>query len=280
MSEIIQSDVNHAFFVTMICVLAAGLFLPIVVGLCLPGRKGKMLTRREADWYGIGADEACTRLVERLVAERFIVSPGDGPHMLSALRKKEVQNRAHAIHTHESKPLNAEFSIEPHVAGVLVKATMWTPDLVFLDTGEGRHIDTVLNRLLSEEQNPPPPNVVPNVPYTATTSITTGGAILIALVILSVLRPDISRAFGVIHGLMLTGFVGVGLGIFGVRDTIVKPLEMKGRGLAIGGIVLSLAATAVAVLVFQAMYADAMPEAGFWKTLLESFPSRGKLSGF
>ena len=159
-----KEQYGAACVITCVVMWIAPLLLPIVVGLLMPGRKGTMRTKRMADWTGLTTDEARQLLLERLAAQRFHVTSNPTVDNFTAQRDKAASwSNKTAIHTHASKPLNAEFSIERHVAGTTINVTMWTPDLVITDTGEGAHIDQVLDQLLHEGNTPAPaPPPVPN----------------------------------------------------------------------------------------------------------------------
>lgn len=120
--------------------------LPIGVGLLSPGRKGRMLTSRTADWNGVSFEEGWSELLARLEKERFVIQQTSVPGRLTAMLPKADKSR---IATHSDKPLAGDFEMQKDGAGVKINATISMPDLVFKDTGEGAHIDQVLDNIMS-----------------------------------------------------------------------------------------------------------------------------------
>jgi hypothetical protein len=277
--ELVKSEVGWAHIAAIVAIILLSQIVPIVIGLLTPGRKGKMLTLREADWKGMTPDEARQRLVQKLASMRFLVAPGADPSRLAASRPSgTVQGAPGAIHTHGSKPLRAEFEIVRHVAGVCVKARVWMPDFVFLDTGEGRHIDRVLEELLAPPGPPPVPEPpVPNRSYSSYCAMWTGIILLVIPAAMALLGLSPSRAFGLAFASITGAFVGIGLAVFGLRECIVKPAEIRGKEYAIAAIVLCVIAVPVAFIAYMQIYPGVIPEGEFWTTLMENLPSRRSL---
>jgi hypothetical protein len=248
--------------------------LPIIVGLLTPGRKGTMLTKRTSDWNNVSGDEAWRVLLERVRNEGFTIAAGPNPGFITVSRPKTYGGGRAA--THASKPLNATFQVQPHVAGVTIEGTMTTPDLVILDTGEGKHIDQVLDRILTqhpgEKQEPP----VPNTSYHAKVGVYCAAIMWVGVVAIVLL--DASRAAGIIAGgLMLGLLIGVVLGAFGLIHTVKRPQEIRGKGMAIASIVLSVGAFAAGIGEFAYVHGDALQGESLAKFLLEIAPTRLRL---
>jgi hypothetical protein len=102
----------------------------------------------------------------------------------------------------------------------------------------------------------------------------TGIILLLIPAALALLNLSPSRAYGLVFGSITGAFVGIGLAIFGLRECIVKPAEIRGRQYAIAAILLCVIAVPVAFIAFRQMYPGVIPEGEFWSTLLENLPSR------
>lgn len=254
MEQQFEEQVSSAFIVFTIVLAFAPIVLVVLGGLLMPGRKGRMRTTRDGEFPGDEIDRVWQLLAERLIKMGFKVKPPTDLGLLRASRSKRQIGGIGALemHTHASKPLEAELRLQKDWSRIEVQANFWTNDFVIVDTGEGRHIDQCLDRLLASESDdaPPEPEPVPNVTMKATTSLAAGVLLLVASVAQLLPWFTLPRAIGLILGFGMGVLSGVVLGVFGWIDTIRKPKEIKGGGIALMGIALTLLAAVIAFYIF------------------------------
>src|SRR5688500_5056750 len=151
---------------------------PLLVALAmlaLPGRKGRMRTVREVFHAGVDADATRTLYAERLGYDGFVLSPAAAdPASLEATKpKRPTADAAVGAHADKSLSVRLDFAPDPARRGVHVRATAWVNDFIFYDTGEGRLIDAMLDRLLRADLDKEPRPVVPNVSFMALSAMVT-----------------------------------------------------------------------------------------------------------
>lgn len=239
-------------------VLGLGLALsamavPIVVGLLTPGRKGSMRTERIAPIPSWTPEQAMAAYVERLRLEGFKPRTSKGPlHVLAERKCTAPAGIPTSIHTHASKELRAELSVEPAAQGCNVRLVLWMTDPVFADTGEGAFIDGMLDRLLGADLSAPPPKVT-NISFHATTALYGGGlSLLAAFLPFTPLAPG-RFPIGVAAAIGQELVIILVLSAFALRDVLRRPDEMKGMPRAVIGIALGVVALgiAIATAIFQ-----------------------------
>jgi len=182
------------FLVTVSFLWLGALFLPALLLLLVPGRKGTMRTRREVVHDGISVADACELYARRLEHDRFAVDRSGAPLLLKA-RRAAQHHRAPGggdIVTHATKPASVEVRLSHENAGaggaasagsggvaaggglgagnvgsVAVTVEAWLNDFVFHDSGEGRQVDLMLHRLTDADLATEPPPAVPTPSYHA-----------------------------------------------------------------------------------------------------------------
>jgi hypothetical protein len=216
-------------------IIFGSLLVLILILLVIPGRKGKMRTVRSMHVPGTTVEELWQLLADRMAFESFEVDRTGYPHRVAAKRpsRHHKEGDSNIIVTHASKALALEGQLCQRVGGVDLQLAMWMDGFVLLDSGEGRHVDLMLHRLLEAELDQEPPPVTPG---------TSGTALLgLASVVLSLcgcLRPfywmalrdqwRISYGLGLIVGSHYAGF----LAQQALREIRSKPEELTGAGLA------------------------------------------------
>jgi hypothetical protein len=223
-----------------------------------------MLTKRSETWRGLGLLEVANALQVRLQRERFVLSPVRNPLELTAARKKtfahfDPRGAAMAM---DDKPLAAAVKISESGEGVSVDGSMWTTDLVFLDTGEGRHIDQVLGKLVCQN---PPPDAPPirELSYAVKVALYVTGLICVSPLLI-VLLPA-SQAAGVLSGAMLGLLLSVGLSAAGLYGITRRPL------LSIGGFIAGFA-------MFKSEHPEALRDKSTLKFISEIQPTLRNLT--
>lgn len=136
------------FVVTFVAILVGAFVLLSLLLLLIPGRKGYMKTMRGFSVPG-SVDQAFETVRRRLLQERLELLEGGTPQAFRAARPAAFLEGPEGtkIVTHEGKALEVAGQITPGGGAARVDLTMWTPDFVLLDTGEGAHIDEVLDRI-------------------------------------------------------------------------------------------------------------------------------------
>lgn len=256
--------------------VSLGNFIGVVVFMAVRAkRRGDMLTHVERDWRGVTLDEARDRLTERLMRHRF--RPGgvavdkkltpaqrlilqDAVRILAARPKESgvLQSTQLWVATHASKEMNADFALIASGSGVTVHAWIWTPDTVIADTGEGRHIDELMQYLLHpNDMEPEPLEVVPNPSFGA--SLCLGSALLAAACGLAAAVGPVDIALGA--GLLL-GASGMGvimvvcMALLGLKDILLRPKEMTGGRVMVAGVLVFVLAMPVCAYAYYARHTD------------------------
>jgi hypothetical protein len=216
-----------------------------------------MRTTRTGHFPGLTRDDVLRLLAERFLRLGFnVASPMNADLIRLSRPKRPIDKGSFEIFTHASKPMEAELQIAHHDGHVEVRVTLWTEDLVIMDTGEGRHIDQCLEYILAQKTDDNIITASPstNVSMKSITSLTCG---IWLLAISSVQLHhwfNLPRAIDFMFGFTVASFSGVTLGALGLIDTFRKPKEMTGRMLSIIGIGLTLLAFLIAIGIFYQSY--------------------------
>jgi hypothetical protein len=223
-----------------VAIVIASFILPTLILLILPSRKGTMRTVRQVSLSGT-MDAAWDALVGRYKYEGFDVDESQRPARFVAARAGRSYNiDGNDLMTHATKPLGSEVTFAQAGGGVNVEVALWMKDFVFFDSGEGRQIDAMLDRLINQDLAQTEPPVTASLSYTAIIALTAS-----ILTLLAGSLPLLSR--GWLSGRVLLGF-GIGVGVGGVYAISVarqaltairaKPLEVTGTGMSKCAIVL------------------------------------------
>ncbi len=256
---------SELYSATMLLWGAICIILPLILtffgALLLPGRKGYMRTKREVLWPGLSAEETLARLDERFAQLGF--TPVAGATRYTVERKKGQSPDDYLNESHANKPLRAEFTFSPEGQGVRIGVVMTMPDFVILDTGEGAHIDQVLDRLLATEACPPLRPPVPNVSYMAAVCWSSGICQWAAVIAIAMNQGPLAKTAGAFFGLAFGAFVYGVAGFLALALMYRRPLEVKGRALAIAGVFCCVACPLIAMLLAYHQHAGALETEGF-----------------
>lgn len=207
------------------------LLLPVLVMLVLPGRKGTMRTVRETT-FATSVDGAWQVMAARLQYEGFNVNDGGRPNTLTAERPARTYHEAgQDIITHATKPLGIEIAFEPVAGGAHLTIALWMNDFILHDSGEGRYIDAMLDRLIAAELDREPAPVVPSTTLGAIVAAT-GGAIALTISTAPLYSDWLSGAqlfaFGL--GVCGAGFYAIMMAKIALAAIRARPAEVTGRG--------------------------------------------------
>jgi hypothetical protein len=234
----------------------ASLGLAVLVALLTPGRKGSMRTQRSIVVPGATVEEVAETYTARLEYEGFRVwtrSPGQ----LDAKRADAAAGKPLPAYAHADKALNATVTMVQEGPDVHLTLTLWTPDFVLMDTGEGQHIDMMLDRLLDADLVAQPRPVVPNPSFNAVVALYHSG--LMCATPLLLLHPTLGEGHGrtVLHGVALSWFLTAGWGLTAIYEVHRKPGAIHGGRKAVTAIALGAAAVLFAGVLFKTFYPQA-----------------------
>ncbi len=235
------------------------LLLAFFGALLLPGRKGYMRTKREVLWPGLGTKETLARLEERAAQLGFTPVAGTGRPTIE--RKKGQSGGDFLSESHASKPLRAEFTFNPEGEGMRIGVVMTMPGFVILDTGEGAHIDQVIDYLLTTEAPSPRPPV-PTVSYAAAVCWCGGICQGAAVIAIAINQGPFAKTAGAFFGLLFGAFVYSLTGLLALALMYRRRLEVKGHALAIAGIFCCVACPIIAILLAYHQHAGTIEAEG------------------
>jgi hypothetical protein len=258
MSEWTSNGLLTTAFITFVAIMAASFALPIVAMLLFfPGRRGTMRTERQASHGGVTPADAWGLYAARLQYEGFEVAPpapqgfqvapGTLPSVLRATRRaKTALGSVAGVHAQSNKPLEAEATFQEIPGGAAVTMALWTTDYVICDTGEGRYIDGVLDRLMTAELSSAPPVIVPCPSFSPVKALVVAALVWlgVAAMWLPFLAPAVVRGMGI--GLAVSALVGVVSAVHGLIEIRAKPAELYGTGRAVAAMVLLVLGVAAA----------------------------------
>jgi quinol-cytochrome oxidoreductase complex cytochrome b subunit len=147
-------------------------------------------------------------------------------------------------------PLKAEVHFDLRPDGVAVRLVLWTTSNVFVDTGESRFIDAMIDRLFNADLERQPPPVVQNISGNASSSLYISFVLIAAPFLFFLPWFDMERSKSLMGGIFLAFITNLVMGGLGLRDTIMRPSEMSGKWRAVVGILLSFVAVGVTLVVF------------------------------
>jgi len=144
-------------------------------------------------------------------------------------------------------PLRLIVEFAPADQGVNVTLTIWTPDLVLRDTGEGQYLDMMLERLINADLAQEPPKV-PNLSFAAQTAVVSGVFTLVSAPIPVLLPVGYGLAMAI--GIFVSGFVSIGLAISAYMAMLRARGEVVGAKRATQGLAAGLAGTVICLALF------------------------------
>ncbi|MDQ3439479.1 MAG: hypothetical protein M3478_03920 [Planctomycetota bacterium] len=235
--------------VTFFTIMVGSLVVPVAVMLLLPGRRGTMRTQRHASHAGIMTGEAWELYGARLQYEGFDIAACAQPGTLRATRRaKTALGSVAGVHAQSNKPLEAEATFQDVPGqGVAVTLALWTTDLVVLDTGEGRYIDGVLDRLMTADLGAEPPVVVPSPSFSPVKALIVAAFVWMGVAMMWLPAFGGSVLRGIVIGLIASALMGLTSAVHGLREIHAKPAELYGAGRAKVAIVLLFLGVAAAV---------------------------------
>jgi len=251
MVEAGASNVSPVMFLIALGFLFGGILLQLVVGLLTPGRKGKIRSEKSVFHAGVSASLAWQTYARRLQFEGFHFEQEESQGVLSARRRSAADAFSPLeIKSFAKMALKAQVHFEPRPDGVVVRLVLWTPNSVYVDTGEGAFIDAMVERLIGANLEWEPPPVVPNLSGHAQSALYTGALMLLAPILIVLLGLDASHGLAMVGGAIVACITNLVLGGLGLRDVLMKPQEMRGKWQAIVGILLSIGAVMLTIAVF------------------------------
>src|SRR4051812_12708682 len=111
----VAASMIRTFLFTASCLWLAAMFLPALLMLLIPGRKGTMRTRREVVHDGITVADACELYARRLEHDGFAVDRSGAPALVKARRASNYHKSADGadIVTHATKAASVEVRLSP-----------------------------------------------------------------------------------------------------------------------------------------------------------------------
>ena len=235
---------NISIAITLALLLGPQIGVPLLLFL-VPGRKGSMLTRRELLHERTTVEEVMPVYRDRMAYEGFSVT--FSPSQLNARRDPVTTKNTDSV-LRQGIVVKADFEQVGSDVAVNIEAKL--TDFVIFDTGEGRYIDEMLDRIvqanLDEEASP----VVPMRSYQITVALVSAICMVAVAMGGVVIGGDAEVKMAIAMGLvfpLLGVFILSGIGLFNCMST---PNEVTGAPLGIGAIVLGIAAQAFAAAVW------------------------------
>lgn len=246
--DLLDDSLILAVLLVTLPLILGGLISPLV-----SSRKGRMRTEREEHYDRADINEVFWLFDERLKFEGFRTEPDESQYRIEATR-----TRWNLISgAHRDLPLKALIESERGTSGVTVHISMWTTDLVLMDSGEGRHIDELLNRLLHADLDKDVAIVVSGPSFFAMEAIWIAATCSVATALLFYPGYEIPQLQEVFEGLLAGNIVAFIIAMLGVMQVIRKPAEVTGMRRAAAAILI------VVVNVGLALAISVVPTSGF-----------------
>ena len=251
-------DLDKIFFQALLISAAftfAVMFASIAVGLLTPGRKGKMRTRKQVVHDNTTVEDARNLYAARLQYDKFKILPVPDAAVLRAARgKMSTVILPFTPNSHSIKPIEVALRFEPAGTGVAVSIELWMNDFVFKDTGEGRYVDEALARILGADLGKDSLPIVPNPSMNASVAMTESLLLIVAPALM--LLPGLSLRAGttILVVIFSSAFIAFGLGCYASVETYLKPGEITGRLAGGLGVVLSLFAATIGLVVWALQF--------------------------
>jgi hypothetical protein len=218
--------------------------LPLLL-VVFTGRGAGFLKRhRQIRYEGVKPDEIWSLFIERLRHEKFVIMQAEQGRSIYATRDRNAlrPDTPGNIYKHAGLPLKATVTIDPDGDNSVVVFILQYTALIVADTGEGKYLEQLIERLFCadlQNQNQPKvtnPNMMLSVAFMLSILMVIGGA--------SALTPLLSAAQCL--GLIVGYFVGIftiiplmAMGAIAVRN---NPGEITGIRLIAPTLVMALAA--------------------------------------
>lgn len=250
-------QLDGTFIVSLLILTFLPIVLIVLYGLLLaPGRIGYMRTTREVQLPG-EMIRVAQLLISRFNKLGFMLVHTPNPDSIRMTRpKRQIGMYPFILHTHASTKMEAEVRLKQVGGAVHVEAAMWEAKSVYMDTGEQRHIDQLLDRLLAAESAPwlPDPAPISNLSPHALTALAGGLILFVAALVQFLPWFNLLRAIGYMKGFGVGAFTSLVMGGLGLSDAMRRPKEMHGSWQAILGMALVVAAVIFAVFIFIALH--------------------------
>jgi hypothetical protein len=236
MFDLAPADFTKALLVGM-GLVAAGMALSFALAIVLGGFKVGSL-RREMTIEVPAADFATfwTQAYQRIMALGFAAEETAGHFVQGGASFLNPQSHTHAK---TKKRLTVE-TLEQTSTTTTLRFTLAYLDPIVGDTGEGAYRDAVLDYVAGRATEM---KVVPNRNYAAFSSLVGGVLALVAVPVLHFLT-----SVPLLIPISCVAVTEAGTAVFALVTIHSKPAELKGTGLAIGGIATSMAACLLAVV--------------------------------
>lgn len=244
--------------ITCFAITMASPFLIAILLLLVPGRKGTMRTVRTVRHDGLSAEQVRALYEARLARDGFVIDGPGNPGQLQAVRPRSVE----PVHTISDKAVGVEITVTPDAAGTRAEVAAWVKDFVFFDSGEGRFVDLVLERLVNADPNAAAPPVVPTVSFVALCGLVSA-ALGIAAMAFLVKRggsPSVETA-GVVAGGALACVVAILIAVEAMKQIRRRPAELTGRGVLLATVVLGAVGIAGGVAVLYVRFGPTLAQA-------------------
>ncbi len=249
-------QLEGTFLVSLLILTFLPILLVVIVGLLMPGRKGHLKTTRQAQLPG-EMIRVAQLLISRFNKLGFMLVHTPHPDTIRMTRpRRQIGMYPFILHTHASTKMEAEVRLQQAGDRVNVEATLWEAKSVYLDTGESRHIDQLLDRLLADESAPwlPDPAPVSNVSPHAMTALVGSLLLIVADFVQFLPWSDLPRAIGYMQGIVFAGFTSLVMGGLGLSDAMRRPKEIHGGWQAILAMVLAVVAAGLGIVIFLALH--------------------------
>jgi hypothetical protein len=244
---------------TCFAILMASPFVLALLLFLVPGRKGKMRTEREFAHDDLPVEQAKPLYAARLAYDGFTIDNGPDPLFLRATRAGAPAGQAL---THADKGMIIEMRFLPVGSGVRVHLAAWVTDFVFYDTGESRHIDLTLDRLVKAELERDAVPLVPNRSFLAMSGLTTAllGIATVAFVMFRTTSTEMHMASIVAGGALAC------LGsLFVAREALAKirakPGELRGHVILLATAVLGTLGIIAGAVALYARFSETLIQA-------------------
>ncbi|MGH7176418.1 MAG: hypothetical protein ACREJC_03470 [Tepidisphaeraceae bacterium] len=235
------------FWIATATVLVITFGSPILITLVLllvPGRKGKMRTERHVRHDDCSPEQVWAIYADRLTRDGFDIEGADEPARVRASLRRWPA-------TDPEPPSNLAVIVEMEFArtevGVSVQIAAWLRSPVFFDSGEGRFLETVLERLMSDDANRNSAPLAPTLCFMALCSLTVALVSITAMAILLLSSSATTDTISaVLAGTGLACVASIFLGREAMKQIGCRPTELLGRGIVLATYLLGAVGAALA----------------------------------
>ncbi|MBN1517800.1 hypothetical protein JXA32_14645 [Candidatus Sumerlaeota bacterium] len=243
-----ESAINgHAVGVVLIFWIIIVLFSPILEPLLLAlfgGRKfGFLKHAREIQYTNVEPDKVWQLFIDRLNYDGFTIEESEPGLSIRASRKgvKHDPHNPMTAYKHAELPLKASVNLNAEGDNTNLSLTIQYREFIVADTGEGKYLERLAERLISADlqQNPPVvanPSMNISIAFMLSIMMLVGGALTLTPMM------NASHCIGLMIGYVASLMVILPLLLFGAVTVFRNPGEISGLEKIIPTLILILMA--------------------------------------